>query len=944
MPYINSKTIIFSIISITILSFCSQRCFSQLIDGGQNPPSVKFRQINTERFQIIYPTPLEFDAQKVANTLEAVVADVSKSLGRQPKPISIILQNQGVQSNGFVTMAPRHSEFYTMPGQEFDAQDWLNSLAVHELRHVVQFDNLAPNLGAPLFEELKLALFGINLPAWFFEGDAVGIETALSKAGRGRLPAFEQTLRTNILSQNKFSYSKNYFGSYKNFVSGYYPMGYFMTTKIRKDNGPKILSNILTRIKDLPFRPYNFSSSLKKFTGIGTRQLYLQTMAEMEKLWSAQEKKIKLEQYPVLNPTNIKNPSNYLLPQIDGKGRLLCLKNSFTASPLIITIGPQKKEEVLVKIGPQTEANFSLAKDLICWDEIRVDSRYQQRTFSVICTYNLTTKKYRQLTHKTRLFSPSFSADGKKIIAVKVSQSNHFNLVELDAESGNLLKEFPNPENYTLQTPAYNNDATKIIVTVVCEKGKSLLLYEGDNARLLLPFTTQLIARPIFWNKQIIFKAHYNGIENIYLLTERGETRQLSHSRFGANYPYVNRGQLYFSDYSANGYNIASLDLRRHNDAHAFHEKNTFVEYYSSLISQENASNILESVDSVRYPSKPYPDFSHVFYFHSLRPSVTENQYNNDYNLGFDLISNNKLNTAAASLGYQYNSALHSGSYSANFSYQKYYPKLSLSYRNRPRLAYTKIKNQTDSIIVPFTWREHYSSLDVSIPYAKNWLNKSLYGSFTVSTSYTQRYNQNMQVSGFLLQNVFPLNYRFAIGINSQRSARDLAPRWGQNLEFNYEHAPFDKKLVGSNFFVKSAFYFPGLAPNHSFSASLNFQTNSGVYLYHADIPRANGWANMPGILKLKNTLLLSYRFPVAYPDWELGPIAYVKRIKGCVFSDFENINAGNGLRGYGLDLSADMNLLRYYLPIFEFGGKIIIPAESATKKPIFELGINFNY
>ena len=202
----------------TITSYCA---FSQLFSAGQNPPSVKFKQINTTQFQIIYPTLLESEAQRMANVLTHIIDDVSKSLGQKPKPISIILQSQGVVSNGFVQMAPRRSEFYTIPGQEFDAQDWLNSLAVHELRHVVQFDKLAPNLKAPLFEELKLAIFGINLPPWFFEGDAVGIETILTKAGRGRQPNFELVLRTNELAGNKFSYSKNYFGSFKNYTPGY---------------------------------------------------------------------------------------------------------------------------------------------------------------------------------------------------------------------------------------------------------------------------------------------------------------------------------------------------------------------------------------------------------------------------------------------------------------------------------------------------------------------------------------------------------------------------------------------------------------------------------------------------------------------------------------------------------------------------------------------------
>lgn len=943
--YNSVKIFKISILYTFILTITSLSAFSQFIDGGQNPPSAKFSQINTANFQIIYPTLSEPEAQRMANTLEIIINQVSKTLGHQPKPISIILQNQGVSSNGFVTMAPRHSEFYTMPGQEFDAQDWLNSLAVHELRHVVQFDKVAPNLVAPLFEELKLALFGINLPAWYFEGDAVGIETALTHAGRGRQPGFEMALRANQLSKEKYSYSKNYLGSYKNITPGYYPLGYFMTTKIRRDNGPLILDKILTRIKNFPIRPYNFSSSLKKFSGIYTKTLYKNTMTEMDSLWKNQASKLALKNYEILNKINRENPSSYLLPYLTKNKQIICLKTSFAEVTKIIEIDEHKNEKTILKIGSQTEPNLSYANNLITWDEYRNDGRYDQRNYSVICTYNLNTKAFKQLSRKSRLFSPSLSPDGTKIIAVNVTNTNIFSLIEFDAITGKQLKNYPNTKNYTLQTPAYNADGTQIIVTGVFEGGKTLLRYSNNTVEELLPLQTQIIARPIFNGNNIIYKAHYNGIENIYELNpQTREINQLSHVDFGANYPTLANGKLYFSTYSANGYNLTSVNLSTTESISQKTEQNTFVNYFSPLVTQENKPNIFETIDSIKYPTKKYREIDHLFYFHSARLKALQSDYNNGYDFGISLISNNKLNTAAAAIGYLYNNALNTNEFSASFTYQKYYPKIALSYQNKARLSYAATGDPKKPTIVPFTWRENRTAISVNLPTYTNWLNKSFYTDFTVSTSYTNRYNQTLNPTNFNTEIKFPMAYRFITGINSKKAIRDLAPQWGQNIELDFEHLPFDQKLNGDNFYVSSAFYFPGILPNHSFKASLNFQKNGGIYHYSSDIPRANGWANMNGIVNLKNTLLLSYRFPIAYPDWELGPIAYVKRIKGGVFTDFENVNEGNGLRGYGAGLSADMNLLRYYLPVFEVGGKVIIPNESNTKKPILEFSFTYNY
>ena len=74
-----------------------------------NAPGVKFYQINTPNFRILYPKGFDNQAQRVANTLETIREPESHSMGALPKKISIILQNQSSLSNGFVTLAPRRS-------------------------------------------------------------------------------------------------------------------------------------------------------------------------------------------------------------------------------------------------------------------------------------------------------------------------------------------------------------------------------------------------------------------------------------------------------------------------------------------------------------------------------------------------------------------------------------------------------------------------------------------------------------------------------------------------------------------------------------------------------------------------------------------------------------------------------------------------------------------
>ncbi|MFD1630299.1 TolB family protein [Pseudopedobacter beijingensis] len=942
----NYKSLIIRLKLYSTLTIASHTAYGQFFDGGQNPPSVKFNQINTPHFQIIFPSEEEKKAQIVANTLEHVINQVSYSLNHSPRPISIILQSKTVEANGFVQTAPRRSELYTIPSQEFDFQDWLKSLIIHELRHVVQFDKVIPHLEAPLFEELKLALFGINLPPWFFEGDAVITETLLTQAGRGRQPSFDLNLRANLLSGRNYSYSKNYLGSYKNFTPDYYTLGYFMTSKLRKDFGSEILDQSLNRIAKFPLRPYNFSSSIKKFGGYGTHQLYKKTTMEIDSFWQDQLSKTEHRNYTPINNISSKKPSNYLLPIQTENGDILCLKTALSTPTQIITIN-NHKEKKIVSIGPQLESHFHYANQMLTWDEFRYDKRYSKQNFSEVCIYDFYTKTKKTLTKNTRSFSPSLSPDGKKIVFVAVDKNGSFNLKEIDSRTGNTISVLPNEEGYTLQTPRYREDGEKIVVTAVNNMGKTFLVYDVHTKKHQKIFKEerQLLARPVFWNNGILYKAHYDGIENIFYFDFNTQQRKkITYASFGgynANLT-TNKDEILFNDYQADGFNISTSKIT---PSEATFETKTTKDthpYLNSLKTQENSHDVLSHIPEVNYPVKKYRDLTHLFYFHSLRPVFEDD---NQSRIGFNMVSDNKLNTLSTTIGYAYNTSLNSNEFDAQLNYKKYYPIFSFGVSNKENISYAKGGNQTNPIWIPFYWRENKTSLQIEIPFQKNWNNKFIKTSYVVNTSYSTRSNPSIALQNFKQNFVFPMQYQWYGSFSTLRSQRDLAPRYAASFAVNYQHYPFDKKVNGEFFYLKTAGFLPGLLENHSLQVRYNYQHSSGSFAYNANIPRARGYTHLLPIGKLNNTLLLDYKLPLAYPDWEIGPLAYVKRLRGGAFTDFENLEQAGNFKSFGLTFGMDMNLLRYYLPNFALDSKFIIPAQgNNSQKPIVEIGLTFNY
>jgi len=136
-------------ISLLILAFL---CFNNLAysqDFGSYSPDIKWKQINTRSVRVIFPVGLENAANRVANNLVYIDQNNRTSIGSRSKKLSLILNNQGIIPNGYVTLMPFRSEFFTTPFQQSHALGslpWLDLLSIHEYRHALQYSNFNQGL------------------------------------------------------------------------------------------------------------------------------------------------------------------------------------------------------------------------------------------------------------------------------------------------------------------------------------------------------------------------------------------------------------------------------------------------------------------------------------------------------------------------------------------------------------------------------------------------------------------------------------------------------------------------------------------------------------------------------------------------------------------------------------------------------------------------------
>lgn len=922
----------FRILTSLLLSFCSQAVFSQFFDESQTPLSVKWRQIEHGGFKIIYPSSLEKEAQRMANTFAYIYPTVGRSLGESKTIIPIVLQNQGTTSNGFVQLAPKKSQFYTMPSQQFDSQEWLNNLAVHELRHVAQFNKISGTKGFPFPEEVYFGYIGVSTPLWFLEGDAVSTETSLTYSGRGRQPNWIMPFRTSILAGKNFNYSKAYFGSEKDVTPGYYQLGYLINSNLQKNYGNNIANELLSDLNKRPLRLYPFSQSLKKFTGKNTRQYYLKTLDDLRAAWTQQNDQNQSVNYPSLNPKTT-YATNYHLPTQLPNQNIVAIKQSKSETPAFVSLAPNGKEKVLLKIGYQEQPWYSYGNGKIVWDERREDPRYKQRSYNVICIYDLQSGKKQQLTHQTRLFAPSISADGQKLLAVRIDLSNQNTLVTLDIATGKIIDSLANPTNDQIQTPAFNQNGSKTTWITVTEKGKSLWLKDGKNISQLISNSRQQLSRPIFFGDKIAFNAHFSGVDNIYEIDPASKKiSALTASKYGAfNASFPADGKtLLFNNYQLMGYEIAKTELQP-----TAIPQDHFV-YFGQPTQPEDY--VFAHVPDSTFSSRSYSPLKHLFNFHSISPTSDDNVER----VGLQLKSDDLLNTASFYAGVTYESSLRRFEYNAGFKYKALYPVINLNYRNRPRLANYRYQNA----IHQAKWREDYLALTTSLPISFNSFNHLFSFIGEAGTYYVNRHFNPVDDKRLVNTIEFPMSYR--IGFNHQvRSAeRDIAPKWAQLIELKYQNLPFDRSLTGRLFAFESFFYFPGLAKNHTLLTSFSYQQNSGTFRTVNDIPTVYGYNQIRAKSLLKNTLLLNYRFPFLFPDLEIGPFAYIRNVRANFFSHYENIGKETNLaqpKTFGIELRSDINLLRYQ-PVADVGARLIFVNNIYNQNPIFEVLFNYYF
>jgi hypothetical protein len=859
-----------------IVSFFSLHIYAQQFGG--NPASLKWKQVNNDTVRIIFPSGLEQQAQDIA-------ALINEMAEKPVKKINIVLQNQTLLSNGYVALGPYRSEFFMTPRQnnfELGSLPWHKSLALHEYRHVQQYNNYRRGLSKVFYyvfgEEGQAFANSVAVPDWFFEGDAVYQETVLSRQGRGRIPYFFNDYKALWSSHKNYSWMKLRNGSYKDFVPDHYRLGYMLVAYGREKYGDSILKKIASDAAAFKGLFYPMQKAVKKYTGEDYKDFVDNSFMKFR------TKSLHDTSSGYAN-TNRHFAGDEEYPQWINASEIIYVKSSYKKIPSFFKrdIINNKEEKIAVK-NISIDNYFSYRNGKIVYSAHKPDLRWGWKNFGEIKIQDINSGEEITVTRKTKYLSPDISDDGKTIVAVNADPSGNNSLHILDAVSGNIINKIPNKEQFVFTQPKFKKDS--IVTAARNTKGEmALVLFNRDGGhRLLTPFSMHVIGFPQTAGDTVTFTMSHQGQDKLFCIID-------------------NRTYLFQPEYKNNSTGNYHLSILNNKYAwmmftaagfHSITGSGSFTEFEPG---KETGTNYgIVNTTGATYRVANYKKSSELLNFHSWRPYITDPEYS------YSLIGENILNTFQSELYFTYNRNERFKETGASFAYGGWFPVI------RGGASYTFDRSFRDSSQM-ITWNEFNARFGASVPLS--FTHGSFYQNLNFSSSFNSRqvYYTGASKSSFENKQFNFADLSLSFTNQQLKAVQNIYPRFAQSI--SARHRFILNKYTASQFALSGTLYFPGLFTNHSIVLQGSYQARDTLQQYNFSnifsMSRGYSDINFPRMWKAG----FNYHFPIIYPDYGVANIVYLLRIRGNAFYDYSRIKSlrtgqKHSLRSTGIELYFD--------------------------------------
>jgi len=905
--------------------------------GPPYPAGTDWKQISTPHHRLIFPEGYEDEALRAARLTDRLWAPVQQDFGIEVPPLPLVLNTHRQVSNGYVTLAPRHSEWYAFNSQQQFAGplDWYSLLALHEGRHAAQFSAL--NRGFTRFARWAAGEYGwaffsmYSMPLWYFEGDAILSETAFSSGGRGRSAAFHREFRASVGEGRPVSYSQAYLGSYRSHFPNHYHLGFPLVTYIRLTYGEDAWNGIIEKTARFSFWPLRFHSAVKQITGRSLRRVYRDALEYVNDYFALLEAADRERGYTPAKglPTTADQGSvwtNYLPVAVEG-GELFAIRYGDRDAAALVRLdlsdsGDHHASEKPVVSIPGGLRRISLRNGVALWIEELPHKLWSKVSTSEVIRYELESGRRRRLTRGGAYQAPALSPEGRRVAVIRALPGGSGRLELLDAASGERQRtaapELPRKMEARaegaevplyLRQPAWSPRGDRVAVIAVQGGRSRLLEYEvgADRWRTVVGPVNYSISMPVYLpesgdaGEQILYVSERSGTEALEAVTSAGQLHEryrVVTRPYAAAYPVVASGEagsdsgdqgvqaidgadrLYFADYTVDGFRPAVLELRTEEFEPLEEAGRRRIDYVGPIARSWGGSKIGAGTAQVApasqgetYEVEEYRPLTGLLNFHSWGAIPDADGRVQLFAQSDDVLGRLSLMSFTG----------------FNVRQESYDVGLQGSYRGLFPVIRFGLSGDTNSPGDPEArWNGVTAKLGFDAPLDLSrgvWLRQ-----ISLSSTGFLRYEQGRpDVATDTDAYVLPVRHAVSFYNASQAVApADFAPPWAQYLELSGQYVAAPVSEWGSRFGLNGLLTLPGPWRQHRLQLSWTSELKSGE-----DVPLTSPTVRPRGYpfdwndaYEADAVAALQYSLPLLYPDMELGNVYYLKRIRGTLFAD----------------------------------------------------------
>lgn len=643
------------------------------------PGTAKWKTIQTDHFNIHYPSSIE----EAAKRLTVIAEEAHEFLSKKEKwetwsRVDVVLIDTTDLANGNSTPLPYNKiVLYLTNPQPHDSisnyDEWLKLLFIHEYTHSLNMDQIN---GLPVLTRFILGkAYNPNSwqPIYLLEGNAVLNESMYTGFGRLNSPYAEMIIRTEMTSDRirTIADASNYPYSWP---AGYVPYlyGAYFNAYLLK-NYDKSFSEIMEANSNncIPF--LNSMNSHDVYNS-SINNLWLDWIfyeREKYKLILKDIEKQKLTSYTLLTDSG-RETGLPLLSQ-DGK-YLYYFKNTGKNSSVINRINLDTQEETKIQ---KAYSPLSISENH--GDIFFTDIKTYSNIYTFYDVNSPEENKKIKNTSKKRILYYDIKKETETMI--KFSKGRYSLIVKNNGKDEIIISQSlkqlsycklsPNAEKIIFSLKDYNGDTELITYNIKSKKFTSLLKNSSNNIQPSWSSDSE----------RIIFSSDKTGIYNAYELDlAAGTIKRLTNVTTGIFSPIISddRTKLYFTVYGINGFNIAESNYpETHYSEETISVSNIDIKYFEDNPNRKKSDIKPKNYYSIMNlePAIWSPWFS---FYSAGEDSAGEDSVYNYF--GGLIYGHDPLEFLTYTVGALYNSRLYNTSIFTSLIFSRYTPTLELNY------------------------------------------------------------------------------------------------------------------------------------------------------------------------------------------------------------------------------------------------------------------------